>query len=48
MSAKCRMCGESDETISHIVWECKKFAQKQFILMLEAQQSGAGDSLGPM
>ena len=24
------MCGESDETISHIVAECKKLAQKQY------------------
>ena len=29
VSAKCRMCRESDETISHIVSECKKLAQKQ-------------------
>ena len=26
VSARCRMCRESDETISHIVSECKKFA----------------------
>ena len=30
MYAKCRMCGESDETINHIVSECKKLAQKQY------------------
>ena len=28
VSAKCRMCGEGDETVSHIVSECKKLAQK--------------------
>ena len=30
VSAKCRMCGESDETVSHIVSECKKLDQKQY------------------
>ena len=30
VSARCRMYGESDETISHIVSECKKLAQKQY------------------
>ena len=44
MSAKSRMCGEGDETVSHIVSECRKLAQKQFISMLEARQSGADDS----
>ena len=29
VSAKYRMCGESDETISHIVLECKKLAKWQ-------------------
>ena len=29
VSAKCRMCGEGDQT-SHIVQECKKLAQKQY------------------
>ena len=43
-----RMCGEGDETVSHIVSECRKLAQKQFISMLEARQGGADDSLGPM
>ena len=30
--AKCvnKMCGEGDETVSHIVSECKKLAQKQY------------------
>ena len=47
----CRMCGESDETISYIVSECKKKKKKTCwiaISMLEARQGGAGDSLGPM
>ena len=26
VSAKCRICGESDETISHIVSECRELA----------------------
>lgn len=39
---------EGDETVSHIVSECRKLAQKQFILILEAQQGGADDSLGPL
>ena len=30
VSAKCRMCGERDETVSHIVSECKKLDQKQY------------------
>ena len=30
VSAKCRICGEVDYTISHIVQECKKLAQKQY------------------
>ena len=30
VSAKCRMCGEGDETVSHIVSECTKLAQKQY------------------
>ena len=42
------MCGEDDETVIHILSECRKLAQKQFILMLEARQGGAGDSLEPM
>ena len=29
-SAKCRMCGEGDETVSHIVSERRKLAQKQY------------------
>ena len=29
-SAMCRMCGERDETISHIVSECKKLAQNEY------------------
>ena len=29
-SVMCRMCGERDETISHIVSECKKLAQNEY------------------
>ena len=29
-SAKCRICGERDETVSHIVSECKKLAQNDY------------------
>ena len=47
VSAKCRMCGEGDETVAHIVQECTKLAQTA-ISLLEARQGGAGDSLGPM
>ena len=30
ISAMCRLCGERDETIAHIVSECKMLAQKQY------------------
>ena len=30
VSAKCRMSREGDETVSHIVSECTKLAQKQY------------------
>ena len=26
----CRMCGERDETVSHVVAECKKLVQPQY------------------
>ena len=29
VSAKCKMCGEGDETVGHIEQECKKLAQKK-------------------
>ena len=45
MSAKSGMRGEGGETVSHIVLECRKVAQKQlFISMLEPRQGGADDS----
>ena len=30
IDGKCRLCGERDETIAHIVSECKKLAQKYY------------------
>ena len=30
VSAERRMCGEGDETVSHIVSECRKLAHKQY------------------
>ena len=30
VSPMCRLCGEREETVSHIVTECKKLAQKQY------------------
>ena len=29
VSEKCRMCGERDESITHLIAECKKLAQKK-------------------
>ena len=29
-NSKCRMCGERDETINHIVSECSKLAQREY------------------
>ena len=28
--SKCRLCGDRDETINHIISECSKFAQKEY------------------
>ncbi len=28
-SSKCRLCGDRDKTINHIISECSKFAQKE-------------------
>ena len=28
--SKCRMCGQSDETVNHIISECSKMAQKEY------------------
>ena len=28
--SKCRLCGDRDETINHIISECSKLAQKQY------------------
>ena len=30
ISPKCRMCGGADETVSHIVSECKQLAQNEY------------------
>ena len=29
-NSKCRLCGERDETINHIISECSKLAQKEY------------------
>ena len=29
-NSKCRLCGDRDETISHIISECSKLAQKEY------------------
>ena len=29
-NCKCRLCGDSDETINHIINECNKLAQKEY------------------
>ena len=29
-NSKCRLCGDRDETISHIISECNKLAQKEY------------------
>ena len=30
ISSKCRMCGEREETIAHVVSECQKLAQREY------------------
>ena len=29
-NSKCRLCGDRDETIDHIISECSKLAQKEY------------------
>ena len=29
-NGKCRLCGDRDETINHIISECSKLAQKEY------------------
>ena len=29
-NSKCRLCGDKDETINHIISECSKLAQKEY------------------
>ena len=47
VSAKCRMCGESDETVRYVVSECKKLAQKQYRCWRHDKVAQV-DSLGPL
>ena len=28
--SKCRMCKEADETVTHIICQCRKLAQKEY------------------
>ena len=37
-NSKCRLCGDRDETINHIINECSKLAQKEY----KARQDWAG------
>ncbi len=30
LNSKCRLCGDRDETINHIISECRKLAQKEY------------------
>ena len=30
-SPLCRVCGERGETVQHIIWECKKLAQREYM-----------------
>ena len=32
-NSKCRLCGERDEMVNHIVSECSKLAQKEYKTM---------------
>ena len=29
-NSKCRLCGDRDDTINHIISECSKLAQKEY------------------
>ena len=29
-NSKCRLCGDRDETINHVISECSKLAQKEY------------------
>ena len=31
-NSKCRWCGDRDEIINHIISECSKLAQKEYII----------------
>ena len=39
-NSRCKLCGEGDETINHLISECSKLAPK------ETQLGGQGDPLG--
>ena len=34
-NSKCRLCGEKDETINHLISECSKLAQKEYKTRLD-------------
>ena len=43
-NSKCRLCGDRDETINHIINECSKLAQKEY--KARHNWGGGGDPLG--
>ena len=43
-NSKCRLCGDRDETINHIISECSKLAQKEY--KKRHDLVGKGDPLG--
>ena len=45
---KCRMCEQNNETISHIVSECPKLAQKEYKKRHDNLARNKGNSLGPV
>ena len=45
-NSKCRLCGDRDETINHIISECSKLAQKEY--KARHDWVGKDDPLGNM
>ena len=43
-NSKCRLCGDRDETINHIISECSKLAQREY--KTRHRLGGQGDPLG--